>query len=100
MNTINAIKIYKIANKKKAQVHFGAQAGGKWHFAVGNFTIITKVRGGNVVARKIGEVLHASWLAHQTITDEAREQINKLLNVHNLKDYVPPAVERGCFFNV
>ena len=86
---MNAIKTYKIANRKKFQVEFGAQHGGKWHFRVGSFTLITKVRGGKSVADKIAEALHKSWHRHGEIDGTCRNIINRLLKVRTLADWKP-----------
>ena len=92
---MNVIKTYKIANKKKAQVQFGAHAGGKWYFRVGRFTLITKVRGGLPVAQMIGKILRSCFLVNDDLTDTGREQIQKLLQTRTLADYVPTSVGRG-----
>ena len=84
---MNVIKTYKIANKKKAQVQFGAQRGGKWCFQIGQFTLITKVHGGQAVAQKIGEVLRACFLTNADLTNEARAEIQTLLQVRTLADH-------------
>ena len=86
---MNVIKTYKIANKKKAQVKFGSQSGGRWHFQIGRFTLITKVRGGQPVAQKIGEILRACFLTNTDLTNEARAEIQTLLQVHTLADHCP-----------
>lgn len=92
---MNAIKTYKIANKKKAQVQYGAQHGGKWHFQVGRFTLITKVHGGRAVAQKIGEVLRKCFLVNSDLTAEARAEIQVLLQVRTLADHCPKNAATG-----
>ena len=92
---MNVIKTYKIANKKKAQVQFGSQSGGRWYFQVGKFTLITKVRGGQAVAQRIGEILRACFLVNTDLTDAARAEIQKLLQVRTLVDHCPRTAACG-----
>jgi hypothetical protein len=92
---MNAIKTYTIANKKKSQVKFGSQPGGKWCFQIGRFTLITKVRGGKTVAQKIGEVLRACFLTNADLTNEARAEIQALLQFRTLADHCPRNADCG-----
>ena len=92
---MNTIKTYTIANKKKAQVKFGSRPGGKWCFQIGKFTLITKVCGGQSVAKKIGEILRACFLTNTDLTNSARAEIQKLLQVRTLADFVPSSVGLG-----
>ena len=92
---MNTIKTYTIANKKKAQVQFGAQRGGKWTFRIGKFTFITKVCGGQPVAQKIGEILRACFLVNSDLTDLARTEIQAHLQIRTMADYVPSSVGHG-----
>ena len=92
---MNTIKTYTIANKKKSQVQFGAYRSGRWHFQIGKFTYITKVCGGQLVAQQIGKILRACFLVNTDLTDATREQIQKLLQIRTLVDYVPISVGRG-----
>jgi len=85
---MNAIRTYKIANRKKFQVEFG-YVGGKWNFRVGSFTLMTKVRGGKEVAHKIAEAMHKSWHRKGEIDGTCRNVINRLLEVKTLADHVP-----------
>lgn len=91
---MNAIKTYKIANRKKFQVTYGYVAG-KWQIQIGSFTLMTKVRGGKEVVAKIGEAMHKSWFRTADtkegshIDGTCRNVINKLLKVRTLADYVP-----------
>ncbi len=89
---MNAIKTYKIANKKKFQVEFGF-VGGRWNFRIGDFTLITKVPGGHKNAERIAEILRKSWFRHGQIDGAARTAINNIVNANfrPLKNY------RGAF---
>ena len=86
---MNVIQTYKIANRKKHQVEFGAQRGGKWQFRIGSFTLLTKVGGGKEVAFKIAEALHKAWHRQETIDGTCRNVITRLLAVKTLADWKP-----------
>ena len=91
---INAIKIYKVGNRKKFQVEYGYVTG-KWNFRVGSFTLITKVPGGRATADKIAEALHKSWHRTGKIDGACRLVINRLLGVRTVTDWQPPAFWTG-----
>jgi hypothetical protein len=84
---MNALKTYKIANRKKFQVEYGFVRG-QWNFRIGSFTLITKVKGGHTVAEQIAEVMHKSWHRCGKIDGGCRTAINRLLNVKTLADHV------------
>lgn len=88
---MNALKTYKVANRKKYQVEYGFVRG-QWNFRIGSFTLMTKVKGGREVADQIAEVLHKAWHRSQSIDGAARTTINKLLKVRTLKDFRPDAI--------
>jgi hypothetical protein len=94
-NDMNALKVHKIANKKKFQVEFG-YSGGRWHFRVGNFTQIIPSRLGEKKAGKIAEVIRNSFLRTEGRQVEnpshrldgiCRATINKIVGVRTLADY-------------
>lgn len=85
---MNAIKTYKIANKKKFSVEFGYVVS-RWHFRIGDFTLIEKVPGGLKVSEKIAEALHKAWHRCGKIDGTCRTVINRLLNVRTLADWKP-----------
>lgn len=93
---MNTIKTYVIANRKKGQVIFGSQHGGKWIFKAAKWMKITKVPGGQKVAEKIAEAIHKSLLRtagkpveddSQRIDGTCRNIMNCLLKVRTLADY-------------
>lgn len=88
MNT----KTYKLANKKKFQVAY-EYAGGKWHFRIGDFTLMTKCPGGKQTAERIAEILRKSWFRHGQVDGAARTAITALVN----RDFRPLKEYRGAW---
>jgi hypothetical protein len=95
---MNAIKTYKIANRKKGQVEYGSRPGGVWEFKIGKYTKMTKVPGGKKVAERIAEALHKSWIrtASKVVTNDleridatCRRVIDHLTAVRRLADWKP-----------
>src|SRR5271170_2487494 len=94
---MNIIKSYKVANKKKGQVVFGSQHGGRWHFKIGKFEKIMKVPGGQKVAEKIAEAIHKAWLRtngkgledFQRVDGICQAAINRLIKLRTLVNWVP-----------
>lgn len=85
---MNAIKTYKIANKKKGMVEYG-YVGSKWNFRAGKITLMYKVPGGLAVAKKIAEALHKSILRSGGVDGVFRNILNRLLKVRTLADWRP-----------
>lgn len=92
------IKTHKIANRKKGQVEFGSQPGGKWMFKIGRYIKITKVPGGLKTAERIAEALHNSWLRTvgkvvvndvERIDGVCRGVMERLLHMPSLADHKP-----------
>jgi hypothetical protein len=95
---MNLIKTHKIANRKKGQVEFGSQPGGKWMFKLGRYIKITRVPGGLEVAERIAEALHKSWLRTdgkkvqndiERIDGICRGVMDRLLRMPSLADHKP-----------
>ena len=85
---MNAIKTYKVANKKKGMVEFG-YVGSKWNFRVGKMTLMYHVPGGKRVAEKIAEALHKSMVRVGKIDGACRNVLNRLIKVKTLADWKP-----------
>jgi hypothetical protein len=92
------IKTHKIANRKKGQVVFGSQPGGKWMFRVGGYEKLTKVPGGLEIAERIAMAFHKSWLRTEgkpvkfvsdRIDGICHNTVDRLLKCRTLADYKP-----------
>ena len=85
---MNAIKTYKIANKKRGMVEFG-YVGSKWNFKIGKIILMYRVPGGKEVAEKIAEALHKAILRAGKIDGTFRNVLTRLLKVKTLADWQP-----------